>query len=141
MDLTKFKQQMKDAVNNNTLLTPKHDPNNIHVPYQAFRSVLSLEASASLTAFINSEDYSVHEYENTNLANTPYYMKIIPNSGSSFSLAASGIPANSTIESSDLDSLIVVSGSSQGWHIFGEDDSVIANKLNNRVLIDKGSLT
>lgn len=140
MDLNQLKRELKDAVENNTLLSAKHDPNNLSTTYPSFRSVLSHEASASLASFINSEDYTIHEYENQNLLHTSYYMKLIPNSGSSFSVAASGITANSPVASSKLDSLVLVSGSSQGWHMFGVDSSEIQNKVTNGDLIDKGSL-
>jgi hypothetical protein len=67
-------------------------------------------------------------------------MRIIPNSSSSFSIPASGVTAHSPLASTVLDSLIVVSGSSQGWHIFGEDSLEIQNKISQGNLIDKGLL-
>lgn len=140
MDLKQLKKDLKDAVKNKTLLTAKHDPINLGTTYPFYRTVLSHEASSSLETLINSEDYIVHEYENTKSNHNPYYMKIIPNSSSSFSIPASGITAHSVFASSILDSLIVVSGSSQGWHIFGENNSEIANKIKQNILIDKGKL-
>ena len=141
MDINNFKQQMKTEVSNNSLLTPKHDPNNLSTTYSKYRTVLSHEASSSLATLINSEDYTVHEYENQNPFHGPYYMQIIPNPSSSFSIAASGVTAHSPVASTALDSLIVVSGSSQGWHIYGEDSLEIQNKVTNGNLIDKGLLT
>lgn len=140
MDLNTFKQQMKTEVSNNSLLTPKHDPNNLSTIYSGYRTVLSHEASASLATLINSEDYTVNAYENQNPSHGPYYMHIIPNPSSSFSIAASGVTAHSPVASTVLDSLIVVSGSSQGWHIFGEDSLEIQNKISRGNLIDKGFL-
>jgi hypothetical protein len=140
MDLNTFKQQMKNEVSNNSLLTPKHDPNNLSTTYSTYRTVLSHEASASLATLINSEDYTVHEYENQNPSHGPYYMRIIPNPSYSFSIAASGVTAHSPVASTVLDSLIIVSGSSQGWHIFGEDSLDIQNKISRGNLIDKGLL-
>ncbi len=141
MDLIELKKELTDAVNNNTLLTPKHDPNNLNTIYSTYRSVLSHEASSSLCNLINSGNYTVHQFENTNPNHTPYYMKIIPNSGSSFSIAASGVNANSSVASTVLDSLVIVSGSSIGWHMFGVDNAEILNKVTNGDLIDKGILT
>jgi len=131
---------MKNEVSNNSLLTPKHDPNKLSTTYSSYRTVLSLEASASLATLINSEDYTVHEFENQNPLHGPYYMRIIPNPSSSFSIAASGVTAHSPVASTVLDSLIVVSGSSNGWHIYGEDSLEIQNKVANGDLSDKGLL-
>jgi hypothetical protein len=38
MDLIELKMQLTNAVNNNTLLTPKHDPNNLNTIYSTYRS-------------------------------------------------------------------------------------------------------
>jgi hypothetical protein len=68
-------------------------------------------------------------------------MKIFPNSGSSCSIAASGVTANSPVASTVLNSLVIVSGSSIGCHMFGVDNAEIFNKVTNGDLIDKVILT
>lgn len=140
MNLKDLKKELNEAVDNNTLLTGKHDPNNLSLIMKDFRSVISHEVSSSLSAFIKSGNYTVHEYENQNPKHVPYYMKIIPGSGTTFNVAGSGITSYSTIPSSVLDTLIVVSGSNIGWHIFAENQSDINNKVVSGYLMDKGQL-
>jgi len=132
---------LKEAANNNTLLTPKHDPNNLGITFPSYRSVLSHQASSSLQNFINSEEYKIHEYENTKSQQGKYYFKITPNNESHFSVPASGVTAHSSFASSVLDCLVVVSGSTQGWHIFGSDHKEIELRVSRGDLIDVGPLT
>ena len=138
MDLKTFKKELEYAVGNNTLLIPKHDPNN-QMTFGKYRTVLSHEASASLAKWINAGDYTVHEYCNTNPHHLPPYLTITPTDTSYYNIAASGIPANSSIPTHTMNRIVVVSGS-DGWHAYGEDQSVIDSKVLKGELIDKGKL-
>ncbi len=140
MDLNTFRKQMKTEVSNNSLLSPNHEQNYLSTAYSGYRTVLSHEAYASLAALINSADYTVHECENQNQSHGSYYAGITPNPSSYFFIAESGVTEHLPDASTVLDSLIVVSGSSQGWHIFGEDSLEIQNKISRGNLIDKGFL-
>jgi len=84
-----------------------------------------------LEEFIKSEGYDIIEYENTNYPNSPLYVEIKPYPNSTFSVPASGVLENSPLASHALDRLVAVSGSNQGWHVFGEDSHAIENKVNN----------
>ena len=59
----KIIKQLKNASNSGSLLTPKHDPNSGQI-FKKFRTVLTQEASGSLQALINSEEYELEAYYN-----------------------------------------------------------------------------
>lgn len=129
MKLNDFKKQLRDAASANSLLMPKHDPNQLSTTHSSYRTVLSHEASSSLKRFIDSDDYSVDYYQNLRPGLGNHYCRIIPKDNSHFSIAASGVTAHSNFASTALDSLVVVSGPTQGWHVFGEDSIEIENKV------------
>lgn len=135
MDKKELKRQLLLAAKNKTLVTPKHDPNQLSTTYNYYRSVLSHDLYISLDAFIESEDYTVREYRNNNYPYSPLYLEIIPNPSSTFSVPASGVVAYSPMASSRLDTLIAVSGTKQGWHIFGEDSQVTQIQVKNGDLV------
>ena len=135
-----FKKYLEDAAKQGTLLTPKHDPYNLGTSFSAYRTVLSHNLADNLDSFINSGKYTVNEYENYRTPNSPLYFEIIPNEDSGFNIPASGVTANSIFATSVVDRIVAVSGQSQGWHLFGEDSSVIQIKSNNGDLGFKGKL-
>lgn len=64
MDTIDVKNQLLQAAKNNTLVTPKHDPNQLPTTYSSYRSVLSYDFYTSLEDFIDLEEYTVREYRN-----------------------------------------------------------------------------
>ncbi len=88
-----------------------------------------------------SDQYSVVEYENPAYQATPKYWEIIPGQNTPFSVPASGVNSFTPYPSTALDRLVVVSGSSQGLHLFGEDSSAIQGRLNSGSLILIGNLS
>jgi hypothetical protein len=52
MDFETFKMLLLDADTNGTLMSAKHDPNQVSTIYTPFRSVLSHELASNLTNFI-----------------------------------------------------------------------------------------
>jgi hypothetical protein len=141
MTFNEFQNHLIQALSGGTLLIPKHDPNNLNVTWPKYRTVLSNKLADDLNNFIISGIYDVIEFDNKLSPNSPLYFVLTPKPESGFSISASGVPANSTIASSGIDKLIAVSGQHLGWHLFGEDESVINIKINNGDLISKGSLT
>jgi hypothetical protein len=140
MNFDDFKQYLKDAGENGTLMTPKHDPYNLGTSFSSYRTVLSHNLADNLSNFISSGNYTVDEYENLRSPNSPLYFEITPNHDSGFSIPASGVTACSIFASSVVDKIVAVSGSFQGWHLFGEDSSIIQSKLTNGDLIFKKRL-
>lgn len=140
MEFDELKRFLESAAENGTLMTPKHDPFNLSTTYASYRTVLTHELAPNLESFIKSGQFSVNEYENTLSPNTPLYFEIIPSAESGFSIPASGVTANSMFGSSVVDRLIVVSGKTTGWHIFGEDNHVLNTKIRNGDLINKRRL-
>ena len=110
-------------------MTLKHDPNNLNISYQSYRSVLSHQLASNLKEFIKSEDYQIKEYENLKQSGSPLYIEIIPNDDSLFSVPASGVAANSFTPTEPLDRIVAVSGFEQGWHLFGESEKTILQKI------------
>ena len=108
-----------------TLMTAKHNPNNLGVALESYRSVLSYELAEDLLKFINSKFYSINAYENINLHHGKYYIEIIPNANSGFDVPASGVTAYSPYATTTLNRLVLVSGYNHGWHLYGESSERI----------------
>lgn len=140
MTLEEFKLQITRAATSGKLMTPKHDPKRLDTAYRSFRTVLTHELAANLENFINGGQYTVTEYENKKFQQSPQYFVIKPNPESKFYIPASGVLKAYVFGSTLVDSLVVVSGQLQGWHVFGEDSSVIESKLANGDLLEKGVL-
>lgn len=138
MDFKTLKQLILDADTNGTLITQKHNPDELTTIYTPFRSVVSKYLADNLVSFINSEDYKVDEYQNTDFPLSPLYFTIKPNSGSTFSIPASGVTG--TVATSTMDILVVVSGGTIGIHIYGNTTSDITNKISSGKLINKRTL-
>lgn len=121
---------LKKASADGTLVTPKHDPENLSTTYPFYRTVLTHDLANNLDTFIESGDYIAREYRNNSYPTSPIYIEIEPSQGSGFSVTASGVAPNSPMTSHAVDRLVVVSGTNQGWHVFGEDSSIVKAKEN-----------
>jgi hypothetical protein len=55
-------RNLKQAAKNNTLMTTKHNPNNLGTAMKGFRTVLSFDLASNLNSFIDSEDFRVYSY-------------------------------------------------------------------------------
>ena len=129
MNKENLKLELLRAAQAGTLLTPKHDPNNLSTAHRSYRSVLSYELATNLEEFIKSEDFQIREYENVKQPDSPVYIEIIPNEDSCFSVPASGVASNYLMPTEALDRLVAVSGSRQGWHLYGESQNTILKKI------------
>ena len=131
---------LKKATDDDTLMTPKHDPNQMgEKTYSTYRTVLSYEVAEDLKSFITSEKYDVIEYENSNPNHASQLFEIIPTI-STFSVPASGVGPDESKPSTALDRLIAVCGNSQGWHMFGDCANDIRSKCNKGKLKKKKKL-
>lgn len=135
-----FKNEIIKAANANTLLIAKHDPMQLCITFDKYRSVISHDLANNLDSFIKSNNYEIDSYENKKFPNSSQYYVIIPNVDSGFSVPASGVTANSVFATSTLVRLVVVSGTSSGLHIFGECSSIITCCKNDGNLVYKGKL-
>ena len=120
-----YKNAWLAAADSGTLLTSKHDPANLSVPYHKRRSVTCMSA-LDLASFIKSGEYSIRIYENNNTNHPPHYREIIPTASSI--VAGSGIPPHSTTPTVTNDRFVLVSGTIQGWHIHTESSANIRAK-------------
>ena len=135
MTFEELKAHLVEAAENNTLITPKHDPKALESKKDKFRSVVSYEVTDNLKSFIASGNYSVRQFDNTKFPATPLYFEITPDPDTGFDIPASGVTAYSNTPTSQMDRLIAVSGLSQGWHLSGEDRSIIDQKVSTGQLI------
>jgi hypothetical protein len=140
MDFDELKRQLELAALNGTLLTPKHDPYNLGTTFSSYRTVIAYDLADKLQNFISSAQYFVDEYENQRLPNSPLYFEITPKPESGFDIPASGVTACSIFATSVVDRIVAVSGINQGWHVFGEDSSVILRKTSQGDLLFKKRL-
>jgi len=136
VDKKDFQSDLKDAADNGTLMTPKHNPGNLGIQFTNFRSVLSFDLAANLTDFITTGNFDVVEYEDRLPNHSPSFYEIIP-LGTTFTVPASGVAGFSLSATSTLDRVVAVSGAIQGWHMFGEDSQEIARKVARGELIKK----
>ena len=119
---------LEQAAKDGTLLTDKHDPDQLSTTHPKPRTVIAAELAPKLPEFFASLDFEVIHYENPDYPKTPDFWEIRPTT-TTFSIPASGVPAHSPTPTSQCDRLIVVSGSNQGLHIFGESHSEIERRL------------
>lgn len=131
MEKDDVRRHLLQADQQGKLFTPKHDPSNLSTTYPYYRSVLSHGLAQNLYDFIDSGQYRVREYRNNRYPHSPIYLEIEPYPTSMFSVPASGVGSNSPMASTKLDRIVAVSGSNQGWHLFGEDSQTIQIKVNN----------
>jgi hypothetical protein len=131
-------QEWAQEANNGRLLTPKHDPNGVFQQPVPIRSVLSQELSASLEAMLASGQYEAHEYYNSRHSN--YYYEIKPDPSLNFAITGYLTISGSQSTGSALDRMVIVSGSSQGWHVFAETSSVIAQRQVTGELVHQAKL-
>lgn len=129
MNKTDFIDNIKPAIENGTLLTAKHDPNLVETQYHDYRSVLTLEASASLKSFILSGNYGLTCYHDNKYPNGAGYFEITPSDTAAFTIAGYGVVSSSLENNTNLDRLVIVSGSKTGWHLYAEDSNVIAKHI------------
>lgn len=136
-----FIEELKAALENGQLLTPKHDPSNLgQLRYSSYRSVLSYELANNLEKFITSENYEVIEYRNVNTKHKrEALLEIIP-TDSVFSVPASGVGPDSLTPTEPLDRLVAVWNSTGTLHIFGESLRLIEEKCKSGQLVKKGKL-
>jgi hypothetical protein len=120
-----FQELLLEAAHNGTLMTQKHDPDRLGVAsWTDYRSVLSHELADDLEGFISRGLYNTYYYHNSLHPSSPDYW-VIESVDSGFNTVASGVPGFSNWPDRMLDRLVVVSGLSQGLHMFGESSVII----------------
>ena len=117
------------AAESGSLLTAKHDPNNLTIVWPKFRSVLSYELSSSLEQFIKGGEYTINFYQDSLYPGGSGYYEVTPDSGSSFSIPGSGVDSGSITPTTALDRLILVYGKQLGWHAYAETSSYISGAM------------
>jgi len=114
-----------DAQKSGKLIKPKHDVNSLGTPYPGYRSVVD---EAFIQDQLEAGNYAVYKYENTNPTQSDYLYQIKPIDP--MVVPASGVPPESGYPTHPLDSWVAVSGMSQGWHLYGDDESNLKSKEN-----------
>jgi hypothetical protein len=138
MDRKEFIEQLKVALRNDKLVTPKHDPNNLgQITYSSYRSVLSYELARNLEEVIT---YDAIEYRNFDPKHQRQELIEIVFADNLFSVPASGVAADSSIATEALDRLVAVWNSEGTLKIFGESSQVIEAKCKSGQLVKKGTL-
>jgi hypothetical protein len=133
--------EWSDAAEVGTLLTPKHDSNNVtDMVLSQYRSVCSLEVSGSLKEFIDSKDYDIYRYDDTKYPMGAGLYEVIPRDSSRFTDLGAGVPPLSTETMGSMDRLAFVSGSNLGWHFYAIDSSTLSDWEKNGRLNSKTSL-
>ena len=128
MNKNDYAQLWAQLAKDGELLTDKHDPNDLATPRSKPRSVIAAELAPVLPGFFQSGLFTLAHYENRQYPRTPDYFEITPTTPE-FSVPASGVPPFATTPASQCDRLIIVSGESQGWHIYGESSATIQQRL------------
>ena len=81
--------------------------------------------SQNLDGLIRSGDFSVYDYRDTREGRVDHqYVLDFKDNG--FDIPGSGIAPNASQPSFACDTLVVVSGEKQGWHIFADSTSCIS---------------
>ncbi len=131
-------QNLKSAFNEGSLLTTKHDPYCLNSPWNNYRTVVSHEVADRLYEFIDVGMDKVFHYYNADRNHSPDYFEILPDS--SFNFASSGVTAYSTEPHKGFNRIIAISSKKKGWHLFGEDENIIQQKIISGQLLNKKEL-
>jgi hypothetical protein len=135
MDREQLKAQWKAARDAGKFVTLKHDPVSLKTTWNSYRTVLTHEFADNLDDFIDGDKYDIDWCENPGA----YYV-LTPHVDSGFSVTASGVPPRAPVPAHACDRLVVVSGTKQGWHCFGETSAKIQQDLNAGTLQPKKRL-
>jgi len=113
----------QQAIADDTFVSFKHHPTGL-ATLQKTRSVLDPDLVDNLSGFLNSGCYSIAHFTNKAYPTTPDYFVVVPKD-TDFSVPGSGIMPASPSVLWPCDRLVIVSGASQGWHIYAELSSNI----------------
>jgi hypothetical protein len=134
MNFDELVDHFVDANNKGELIKHKHDVANISVPYSTPRSVC-LYYKDQMDTFLQGKQYELTHYDNSSQPNTPDVWTLKP--FDSVIVTGSGLAAYSTTPHTALDTLLIVSGSVQGLHVYAESTLKIADKERNGTYINK----
>jgi hypothetical protein len=121
--------QWSSAVDSGSFLTAKHDPTGLAIGWDSFRTVLSEEASSSLTSYIKSGDYGIRVFEDSKFPSSSGFFEILPSVSYPFSVAGSGVPSGSITPSGSYDRLVVAHSKKYGWHVYAENSAMISSSM------------
>ncbi|MCB0641247.1 MAG: hypothetical protein KDC44_06385 [Phaeodactylibacter sp.] len=123
-----------------SFLTPKHDPNHLHLTFPGFRSVVTHQFSSSLKPMFEQGAFDLDVYINHETRYTgSYYCILKPHNGGN-RVVGNAVRGNSINHSHTMDTIAAFSGSQQGWHCVAENSATIQSKIANGYLIFSGSL-
>jgi hypothetical protein len=131
MDRQQLIGQWTQVAESGTLMSAKHDPNELSITWEKYRSVISFDLSSSLEGFIKSGEYAVNQYYDSLYPSGLGYYEVIPNAGSTFTVPGSGVPSGSVTPTHALDRLILIYGQKQGWHAYAETSSFISGAISS----------
>jgi hypothetical protein len=140
MDRNALTGSWVEAAQSGSLLTAKHDPNNLSITFASYRTVLDHAVSASLESFISSGAYDITKYEDARYPNGAGYFEVTPKQGSGFTVVGSAVPSGSVTPTGSLDRLVFVSGSNLGWHVYAENSAQISSSVASGRLTLSGSI-
>ena len=140
MDRNALTGSWVEAAQSGSLLTAKHDPNNLSITFARYRTVLDHAVSASLESFISSGEYDITTYEDARYPNGAGYFEVTPKPASGFTVVGSAVPSGSVTPTGSLDRLVFVSGSQQGWHVYAESSAQISGSVTSGRLTRSGSI-
>ncbi len=126
-----FIDSILPSITPNKFITMKHDPNYSHGKNSTGKSVFSLNMSGSISPFLIAGNYEITEYENIKYPNNPYVV-IVPKANL---VTGYNIPKGISYDKYDNDNyeqndcIVIVSGSSLGWHGHTEKISNIMNRV------------
>ncbi len=135
MKLVELKNRLHEAYSNNSLLVPKHNPNNLETIFEKYRSVVSFEVAENLPKFIDVGIYKAFSFYNKNYPNSPLFIEIIPTI--EYSIPSSGVTSLSPIPTSALDRIVLVDGRLSNIHIYGYSSMEINEMVLKGELINK----
>src|SRR5689334_8697834 len=94
---------LMDAAARGTLLTDKHNPDNLTNTHDKYRSITGMPPD-ELASYIAAGDFDMRAYENHDPRHPPYFLELIPTNPAV--VPGSGIPAFSTTPTHACDRFI-----------------------------------
>jgi hypothetical protein len=111
------------------LITAKHDPEQINITWDTYRTVLTPQAADNLHGFIKSGEYKITHYYDTKFKNSSGFFELEPTGNTPFTVAGSGIASGSVTPSGPKDRIVIACDKSGNWKAYAENASTLQNSL------------
>jgi hypothetical protein len=114
-----------DACNGGTFVTEKHDSTKLATTFGKKRSVNCM-GNEEMASYLQAGDFKVFCYKDDDPKHSPEFYCLKPNDNAV--VPGSGVPAYSTVPTTQCDVFAVPSGYEKGWHCYAYNESSVKHR-------------